>query len=263
MPLVQARGITFHTQELGEGAPGVVMVHGLFGSIATWYFTSAPVLARARRVLLYDLRGHGRTERTRSGYDLAAMAGDLEAVAGGIAGNGADRSPTPVEPRLLDLVGHSYGALVALRFALDHPGRVRRLALVESSLPPWSSRELEELAAGPPPESPMALPAVVRETIERGGRKGMRLVELVRVLCEESSLLEDLRTEPDIPDDVLARVACPVLCVYGDRSPCLPAGERLSRVIPGARLAVLPGTHYLHLDAAAALSALLLEFLDP
>lgn len=260
MSVIQARGVTFHTQELGPrapGAPGVVMLHGLFtGSLAAWYFTAAPALARSRRVLLFDLRGHGRSERAPSGYDLATMAGDLDALAAAFqAGDGAPPAP-------LDLVGHSYGALVALRFALDHPARVRRLALVEAPLPPSRFGDLEEFAARAPAEMAEALPEGMRAAFGHTGRRSTRLIASLRFLAEESSLLADLRAEPDIPDTALARLSCPVLCVYGDRSSCRPVGDRLARALPDARLVVLPGGHYLHLDATEALTAALVEFLD-
>jgi pimeloyl-ACP methyl ester carboxylesterase len=257
MSVTEARGVTFHTQELGPpapDAPGVVMIHGLFtGSLAAWYFTAAPEIARFRRVLLYDLRGHGRSERTPSGYDLATMAGDLDALAAAFQG----QAGAP-----LDLIGHSYGALVALRFALDHPARVRRLALVEAPLPPSRFGELDAFAARAPAEMAEALPEGLRAALGHAGRRGARLVESLRFLAEDSSLLADLRAEPDVPDDALARVSCPVLCVYGDRSICRPVGDRLARALPDARLVVLPGGHYLHLDASAALTAALVEFLD-
>ena len=52
------------------------------------------------------------------------------------------------------------------------------------------------------------------------------------------------------------------LLAYGDRSACAPAGARLARVLPAARLRMLPGGHYLHLDARAELTAALVEHLD-
>ena len=106
------------------------MLHGLLtGSMATWYFTAAPTLAETHSVHLFDLRGHGRSERVSSGYDTRTMGADLEAL---VSLNGE----TPI-----DLVGHSYGALVALHFTLKYPDRVRRLALVELPLPPRASKK--------------------------------------------------------------------------------------------------------------------------
>jgi pimeloyl-ACP methyl ester carboxylesterase len=249
MPAVAARELTFHVQELGAGPP-VVMLHGLLiGSLASWYFTAAPALSRTRRVRLFDLRGHGRSARARTGYDVRTMAGDLDAIAADLDGP-------------IDLVGHSWGALVALRFALDHPGRVRRLALVEAPLPPARAAEMTDFLDGIDPERILeALPAPIRDAVAGGRRQAQRLLAALRFLIHDTTLLADLRAEPDLDDAELAGLACPTLCLYGDRSACLPAGERLARVVPVARLAVLPGGHYLHLDARAALTAALEEHL--
>jgi pimeloyl-ACP methyl ester carboxylesterase len=252
VPFVVARGISFHTHEMGERtAPPLVMLHGLFlGNVASWYFTAAPALARSRRVLLYDLRGHGKSTRTPSGYDLATMAADLDAISAGF------------DDRPLDLCGHSYGALVALRFTLDHPGRVRRLVLVEAPLPPSRFSELQAIAGRSPGDLVQALPDELKTVVTEGGRRAARLVEGLRALAGETSILADLTAEPDVPDAELARIDRPVLCVYGDRSVCLPVGERLARAIPGARLSVLPGGHYLHLDAGPLLARTIAEHLD-
>lgn len=132
MPLVNANGIAHNAVELGAGSP-VVMLHGLLvGSSASWYFTSAPLLAQKHRLLLYDLRGHGRSAHAPSGYATRALARDLEALLAELGWN------APVA-----LVGHSYGAVVALRYALAHPGRVSKLVLVEAPLPPTGLPELE------------------------------------------------------------------------------------------------------------------------
>jgi pimeloyl-ACP methyl ester carboxylesterase len=81
------------------------------------------------------------------------------------------------------------------------------------------------------------------------------LIESLSFLILDSSLLADLRAEPDVDDAELAGVRIPVLLAYGDRSSCLAAGRRLERGIAGARLVVLPGGHYLHLDARTELTA--------
>jgi pimeloyl-ACP methyl ester carboxylesterase len=270
MPFVQANGLTFHVQELGAGPP-VVMIHGLFfGNLAPWYFFAAPELARRHTVLLYDMRGHGKSDRPATGYDLATMTSDLAELAGRYDG------------AQLDLVGHSYGSLVALRFALDHPGRVRRLVLVEAPLPPhslaetqgltegldldgiWNADELRERILSRDDADAILdiLPQPLRPMILSGRRGMQRAARNLWFLVGESSMVADLRAEPDIPDEDLRRLGCPTLCIFGSRSKLRSVGDRLERVIPGARLVELDGGHYLVNERPRELAALIAGFLD-
>ena len=247
MPVIERGGLSFHVQLLGEGPP-LAMLHGLLvGSMASWYFGAAPRLARRHRVLLHDLRGHGLSSHAPRGYDLTTLGGDLEALLP-LAGDG------PVT-----LVGHSWGALTALRFALARPGRVRRLILIEAPLPPSHLPELSAFLGRRPDQMLEVLPDALRRDVTEGSRQGRRFVAQLRRLVEDSTLLADLSAEPDIPDETLAELNIPVLCIYGDRSGCRPAGERLARVLPRARLRILPGGHFLPAEAAVPLADLLDE----
>lgn len=227
------------------------MLHGLLvASSASWYFTSAPVLARGHRVLLYDLRGHGRSARAAKGYDTRTLAEDLA----GLLDVWGWRGP-------ISLVGHSYGALVAMRFALDHPERVHKLALVEAPLPPSSLPDLQAFFALDPSHMAESLPAVTRHFLDRRGRQAGKLLANLSHLTFETSAIADVRAERDLPDHELARLGAPLL-VFGRRSSCLPIGERLARVIPGSKLVVLEGGHYVHLEATVELTLALQEYLD-
>jgi pimeloyl-ACP methyl ester carboxylesterase len=105
-------------------------------------------------------------------------------------------------------------------------------------------------------------PAPLQALIGRGGRAATNFVKQIAALAQTTTLLADLAAETDIDDDALARLRCPTLLVYGDRSPCRTTGDRLARVLPDARLVVLPGGHFLPTDCGAALTDAIAGFVD-
>ncbi len=246
-------GVKLHVQVLGSGPP-VVMLHGLLvGNMTTWYWTAAPRLAERHRVILFDLRGHGLSDRAPTGYDVGTMARDLEAVVDELAAGEA-----------VSLVGHSYGAVTALSFALRHPDRVSKLALVEAPLPPSRLEEMDRFLGQSPDTMLEALPGVLRDALAGGreSRRGRRLLESLTFLATGSSLFADLRRAEDVPDESLSALRCPLLALYGTQSSCRPTGERLARRVAGARHVELPGGHFLPLEAPAAVTQALVEHLD-
>ncbi len=240
MELVEANGTLINTLCIGDGPP-VVMVHGLFtASLASWFFTCAPEIARSHSVLLYDLRGHGRSPRTRDGYDVATLAGDLDALT-------SESAP-------FALVGHSYGALIAARFTIDSPGRVTRLGLVEAPLNPAPIADLDDELS--------VLADLARDVRHNAKTPTPRTQASIRALIRETSILSDIRSEEPLPDTCLAQIRIPVLCAYGSRSPYLDAGRHLASVIPDAHLAVLDGGHSLHVDSTSELTRHLKALID-
>ena len=132
-------GVRLHVQHLGDpDAPGlpVVFLHGLvMDNLASWFFTSAPAVAAHTRVVLYDLRGHGRSERPATGYGIEALVDELIGV---LDISGLDR---------VRLVGHSFGGTLALAAALLHPERVGGLVLLDALVPEpgWGDRMADTL----------------------------------------------------------------------------------------------------------------------
>jgi len=270
---VEANGLTFHVQELGEGPP-VAMIHGMFlGNLASWYFSVAPVLAADRRVFMYDLRGHGKSEKATTGYDLATLAADLHALVARF-----DAQP-------LDLVGHSYGGLVALRFAREHPERVRRLAVVEAPFPPHQIEENRAVLsldpddmlkltdpetlrgsiaeAGHDPDALLdrLLPPGMKDTVLGSKRRLRSFFRGLHFLTTETTIGEDVKLESDLTADSLTSIRCPVLCIYGETSSCRDAGARLEAALPDAELKIMPCGHYILGERPLELAAILRDFL--
>ena len=87
MPTIIANGIKQNCELLAPtngnpNAPTIVCVHGmLIDSLASYYFTMAkPLRDAGLRVLLYDLRAHGNSERPVSGYSVETLVDDLTAL---------------------------------------------------------------------------------------------------------------------------------------------------------------------------------------
>ena len=247
MGLVKSNGIHLNCQILGGFAdsgdmPRLVMCHGLvFGSIATWYFTAAAKLAERFEVILYDQRGHGKSDLTPTGYDLDTLAQDLEGLLESLPAAG---SAAPVT-----LVGHSYGALVALNYALKHSHQVAKLVLIDAPLP--ASRYIYPSLADTDDRDAFAafIPDDIRQQLVPEGRAAKRLQERLEYLFLKSSLRQDVRESGDIDDATLSSLDIPVLCLYGRNSDCLEAGQRLARVLPHVQLKLLDCGHYIPLEA--------------
>ena len=101
--------------------PTIVCVHGLTANHTCWA-SVADVLSPAYRVIAYDLRGRGESDKPDKGYSLALHNDDLE----GLLDHFSLKKPV--------LVGHSLGAHIALRFAATHPERVSKLVLVDGGI---------------------------------------------------------------------------------------------------------------------------------
>ncbi len=114
---VDVGGLRMHYLSAGDGPP-LVLLHGWPQTSHCWRHVLGP-LARRYRVIAPDLRGYGHTDKPRGGYDKRTMAGDVRALAHLL---GYDR---------VTLVGHDRGARVAHRYALDRPGEVERLVVMD------------------------------------------------------------------------------------------------------------------------------------
>lgn len=103
-----------------DQARPVVLIHGLGLTRQSTWSAIAPVLARDFRVLTYDLLGHGETPPPKGAVSLTALGAQLIALMDEI---GLIKAA---------LVGFSLGGMINRRVALDHPGRVSALAILNS-----------------------------------------------------------------------------------------------------------------------------------
>jgi pimeloyl-ACP methyl ester carboxylesterase len=115
---VAVNGIRLYHEIYGSGEP-LVLIHGGLTTIGEMQGWIEP-LAKSRRVIAVEMQGHGRTADTDRPMRFETMADDIAAL--------LDHLEIP----RADLVGHSFGGACAIRIAIQHPDRVRRLVVISA-----------------------------------------------------------------------------------------------------------------------------------
>jgi pimeloyl-ACP methyl ester carboxylesterase len=118
MKTIRVNSITLHCVVEGEGEP-LALIHGVAASLEVWDGVASRLRDRYR-IVRYDQRGHGQSEKAPGPYKVEDFAGDLRALLD-VLGIGRAH-----------VVGHSLGGLVAQSFALDYPERLGKLALIST-----------------------------------------------------------------------------------------------------------------------------------
>ncbi|MCM5571885.1 alpha/beta fold hydrolase [Burkholderiaceae bacterium FT117] len=193
----------------GEGSP-IVLLHGGSGSWTHWVRNIAALVAAGRSVWIPDLPGFGDSARPPVGGDADALPGPLEAAMAALLGD------APV-----DLVGFSFGSMVAAFIAAQHPSRVRRLVL--SGAPALGVRPVEPLvlkAWGHLPPGP-ELDAAHRENLARLMLARPDSIDALALAIYAANLSRDrMRMRRISRTDILLRtlpeVRCPVHGIWGE-----------------------------------------------
>jgi len=251
-------GIELNYRLQGRGSRPLVCIHGVGSYLEAWDAV-ANHLSEDFRILTFDLRGHGRSSRVHGRYEIDDFVGDTLSLADHV---GFDS---------FDLAGFSLGGLVAQRLALQHPQRLRRLALlatVSGRTREERARVLERLAA-----------------LQEGERGSHHDASLSRWLSEDfqarnPELIACLRQRDAENDPQCYAAAYRVLAEtdYGGfidqiQVPTLIAtGEQdqgsnprmatfMHECIPGSRLEILPGLrHSILIEAPRQVAGLLHAF---
>jgi non-heme chloroperoxidase len=255
-----ANGVRLPYVEQGDplGVP-VLLLHGITDS---WHSFERvlPHLPLSIRAFALSQRGHGDADRPTTGYSPRDFAADLAAFMQAL-----DIGPAVI-------AGHSMGASIAQRFAIDHPGRTLGLVLVGSlvtwrghpdfvelwnsvvstltdPIDPGFVREFQEstLARPVPPEF---LETVVRESLKLPAR-------VWRAVLLEGLLEADFSRE-------LANIQAPTLIFWGDQDALTRNGqEALTAAIAGSRLVTYAGAgHGLHWEEPGRFAADLTAFVE-
>lgn len=216
-------------------------------------------LARGRRLVRYDARGNGLSQRDVERVDFEAWVEDLECI---VDTYGLER---------FALFGLSQGATMAVAYAARHPARVSHLALYGPCVRGLMKRN-------PPPKVVAAAQALLQAAhtgwgVDSSAFRKMFLHGLVREATPEQLALMDEGQRHTVSADVAVKflqaayeldvsgeapgVRCPTLIVHADQDPCFPFSEAslLASLIPGARLVQVASRNHLLMEQEPAWAA--------
>jgi magnesium chelatase accessory protein len=248
---VTAAGLRWHVQIAGDG-PDLLLLHGTAAATHSWR-DMLPLLAAQFRVIAPDLPGHGFTDLPPpQRLSLPGMAASVAALLQALG----------AKPVLT--VGHSAGAAVLLRLALDHRIAPHSVVALNGALLPLGERHAafftkaaRMLAALPFVPGLMAWRASNRAVAERllrdtGSRIAPRGVDLYARLFRHSShvaaalgMMANWDLQPLLRD--LPRLDPALILVVGTDDRAVPPAqaERVQARLPGSRIVRLPGLGHL------------------
>lgn len=259
--------------QAGSG-PVLLLLHGIGDSADTWR-DLIPVLARDHTVIAPDLLGHGRSDKPRADYSVAAYANGMRDLLG------------VLEVERVTVVGHSLGGGVAMQFAYQYPERVERLVLVSTGGVGRDVNPVLRLVSLPGMESLMHLLRL--PTTRAAGRLGAAAVrrlpvdlgydvdDLLRIFdalpdaSARSAVTRTLRAVVDWRGQVVTMLdrcylarAMPTLLVWGRHDTIVPVEHAhiAHAAMPGSRLEIFEDSgHFPHHCEPAQFVAVLQDFL--
>lgn len=256
MEYIQANGLRFALETRGEGPPL------LFLGGTGWDLRDRPnpldsVLSDSFRVILFDQRGMGLSDKPEIDYTMCDYAEDACGILDAL---GIEQA---------HVVGFSFGGMVAQELAIRHPERVTRLVLAATTsggaggssypihelvdLPPEerARRTIEAMDKAFTPEWQAANPKeAARRIRERMILQARRADDAELEAGKRRQLMA--RAQHDCYDR-LERIQAPTLVIAGDRDGQAPQElvRRLADSIPGARMITVPGAHALLAETPA------------
>lgn len=257
MAYFEHEGCNLHYEEFGHGAP-LLLVHGLGSSTLDWE-QQIPALSTRYRVIVPDVRGHGRSDKPRERYSIAGFSADMVALIEHL-------NLGPVH-----YVGLSMGGMIGFQLAVDQPQLLKSLCIVNSApevklrsrdeywqwFKRWSLMHMLSMGAIGKALGAKLFPepgqAQLRRKIAQRWAKNDRRAYLASFDAIIGWGVQER----------LSRVSCPTLIVSADRDYTpVSLKEAYVKLLPDARLVVIADSrHATPLDQPERFNQTLLEFL--
>jgi pimeloyl-ACP methyl ester carboxylesterase len=224
-------GSTINFQVYGDNAASgqtLILLPGLLGSIGNQWRNFIGPLSKNYRVVLMDLRGHGRSENKASSLDPEQMMNDVLGLADFL------------QAETYHVAGYSLGGYLGLMMALNQPRRVMTL-LMHATKFYWTKEAVANMRLQLDPDTMSEkVPGYANQLAQEHGGSHWR------VLVRQAADLVAYLSQKGITEGMAAHTQCPCLVSVGDRDELvpLPEAQRLSRVLANGELIVLPGVRH-------------------
>ena len=222
--------IKHHYIENGVGFP-LILLHGN-GEDCSYFEHQMEPLSEHFRVIAIDTRGHGQTPRGDAPFTIRQFAQDLLEF---MDEHGIEKA---------HILGFSDGGNIAMVFALTHLERVEKLILNGANLN----------ARGVKPS--------VQIPIEIGYRIARMFANKSPEAKQNAEMLGLMVNDPNVDPAELSQIKCPTLVIVGNKDMIKDKHTRLiAQSIPGAKLSIIPGNHFIANKNPEAFNHKVLEFL--
>jgi pimeloyl-ACP methyl ester carboxylesterase len=224
--------------------PPVVLIHGYTDNGRDWV-PMLPYLSKRFRLILVDIRGHGKSSKPECCYTRLDFAYDIKLLMDALS------------IRQADVVGHSLGSIIAQTFAEYWPERTGRVVLISSTggRPPGSTApeqfdyatEIRKLKDPIDPDSPFMIawwdsPTPVDPEFIRRQRRDSAAIPLAVWLAVLDEGLPTATAYADL-QSTLPRLKAPTLLIWGSKDPIMeePVRKTLEDALPGAQVKIFEG----------------------
>jgi 3-oxoadipate enol-lactonase len=256
VPHANVNGVSLHYQQAGAG-PDVVLLHAVTANMAVWLACNlVDTLARDFRVTAYDLRGHGLSDATPTGYTSADMTEDFRGLHDALG----------LGPAYL--IGHSFGGVVAMHAAATYPDRVSGIILSDPYFPGLARLEpnlgkanvwidIREMFGHAGLELGDSVdfttlfrtvselsPAQFRAIREQMGPASTRWLSQLPRLAD-TTCGRDVFAVAGLTEEQIRSVRQPVVALYDEHSPFLATCRFLEEHLPNCTVEIVPGTKHM------------------
>lgn len=223
---IKANGIELYYEQHGEGEP-IIFSYGWLDDYSVWNY-QIEELAKDHRVILYDHRGHGKSDKPKGDYSIETLANDLHTI---IQNLNLERA---------NLVGFSMGGEAAIVFTLRHPSKVTKLILVGTTAKmSWPMHFLGFLTSILPYRTILAIVSRAkyyrpsRQTIDSNISRAMQVPRDIAYECLREINKYDTRSK-------LSQIEVPTLIIIGEKDrPNFKGSQYLNREIKGSKLKIM------------------------